>query len=91
MPKLGMSMTTGVIGTWLVLDGTHVIAEQEIAEIETDKITTPLLAEKSGYFYEVLPVDSEVEVGTIIGLLSSEALMDDELLEIRRGRVLSNE
>ena len=39
MPKFGLSMETGVLGSWLVEEGDSVTKGSALAEITTDKIT----------------------------------------------------
>ena len=72
MPKLGLTMETGAVGTWLVSEGDEVKAGQVIAEIVTEKITYELEAEGAGIVFKIL-LEEEVEVplGTplvVIGL-----------------------
>jgi pyruvate/2-oxoglutarate dehydrogenase complex dihydrolipoamide acyltransferase (E2) component len=61
MPKLGLTMETGAVGTWLVSEGDEVKAGQVIAEIVTEKITYELESEAAGVVLKVL-LDEEVEV-----------------------------
>jgi pyruvate/2-oxoglutarate dehydrogenase complex dihydrolipoamide acyltransferase (E2) component len=61
MPKLGLTMETGAVGTWLVGVGDQVKAGQVIAEIVTEKITYDLEAETSGTVLKIL-LEEEVEV-----------------------------
>jgi pyruvate/2-oxoglutarate dehydrogenase complex dihydrolipoamide acyltransferase (E2) component len=61
MPKLGLTMETGAVGTWLVSEGDEVKAGQVIAEIVTEKITYELECETAGVVLKVL-LDEEVEV-----------------------------
>jgi 2-oxoglutarate dehydrogenase E2 component (dihydrolipoamide succinyltransferase) len=48
IPSPGESVTEVAIGNWLVKDGDTVEKDQEIAEVETDKATLPLIATDSG-------------------------------------------
>ena len=65
MPKLGLTMETGAVGTWLVSAGDEVKAGQVIAEIVTEKITYDLEAETAGIVLEILLGEEvEVAVGT---------------------------
>ena len=72
MPKLGLTMETGAVGTWLVSEGDEVKAGQVIAEIVTEKITYELEAEGAGTVFKILLEEEvEVPVGTplvVIGL-----------------------
>jgi pyruvate/2-oxoglutarate dehydrogenase complex dihydrolipoamide acyltransferase (E2) component len=77
MPKLGLTMETGAVGTWLVSVGDEVKAGQVIAEIVTEKITYDLEAETAGTVLKIM-LDEEVEVpvGTplvVIGQPGEEA------------------
>ncbi len=67
MPKLGLTMETGAVGTWLVAEGDEVKAGQVIAEVVTEKITYELEAEGAGTVLKILlEEDVEVPVGTPI-------------------------
>ena len=77
MPKLGLTMETGAVGTWLVGEGDKVKVGTVIAEIVTEKITYDLEAETAGVVLKIL-LDEEVEVpvGTpiiVIGQPGEEA------------------
>jgi pyruvate/2-oxoglutarate dehydrogenase complex dihydrolipoamide acyltransferase (E2) component len=77
MPKLGLTMETGAVGTWLVGEGDEVKAGAVIAEIVTEKIAYDLEAETAGVVLKIL-LDAEVEVpvGTpiiVIGQPGEEA------------------
>ncbi len=65
MPKLGLTMETGAVGTWLVSEGDEVQAGQVIAEIVTEKITYELETETAGAVLRILlEEDVDVPVGT---------------------------
>jgi pyruvate/2-oxoglutarate dehydrogenase complex dihydrolipoamide acyltransferase (E2) component len=61
MPKLGLTMETGAVGTWLVSEGDEVKSGQVIAEIVTEKITYELESEVAGTVLKIL-LEEEVEV-----------------------------
>ncbi len=77
MPKLGLTMETGAVGTWLVGEGDEVKVGTVIAEIVTEKITYDLEAEAAGVVLKILlEVEVEVPVGTpiiVIGQPGEEA------------------
>ena len=50
VPSPGESISEVEIATWLVADGDYVEQDQEICEIDSDKATLTLAAEKSGAF-----------------------------------------
>jgi len=63
IPSPGESITEVEIASWLVSDGDYVKKDQEIAEIESDKATLPLVAEASGKI-EILTAEGEtIKVG----------------------------
>jgi pyruvate/2-oxoglutarate dehydrogenase complex dihydrolipoamide acyltransferase (E2) component len=67
MPKLGLTMETGAVASWLVAVGDEVKAGQVIAEIVTEKITYDLEAESAGVVLKImLEQEVEVPVGTPI-------------------------
>ena len=74
MPKLGLTMETGAVGTWLVGVGDEVKTGQVIAEIVTEKITYDLEAESAGVVLKILLEEEvEVPVGTPIVVIGQPA------------------
>jgi pyruvate dehydrogenase E2 component (dihydrolipoamide acetyltransferase) len=77
MPKLGLTMETGAVGSWLVGEGDKVKAGQVIAEIVTEKITYELESEMAGVVLRILLAEEvDVPVGTpivVIGQQGEEA------------------
>ncbi|MFO7924121.1 MAG: 2-oxoglutarate dehydrogenase complex dihydrolipoyllysine-residue succinyltransferase [Bacteroidales bacterium] len=65
IPSPGESITEVEIASWLVNDGDFVEKDQEIAEIESDKATLPLLAEKSGTLKIIAETGKAIEVGSV--------------------------
>ena len=48
IPALGESITSGILSSWKVEEGSYVELDQPIYELETDKITQEGLADASG-------------------------------------------
>ena len=67
MPKLGLTMSEGTVSAWLVDDGARVGVGQVICEIETDKAVQEILADADGILLRVVPVDTVVAAGEVIG------------------------
>ena len=64
VPSLGDSITSGTIQTMLVQAGDAVSADQDLLEIETDKITVPIRAPEAGVINEFLVAEGDdVTVG----------------------------
>ena len=74
MPKFGLSMETGVLGSWLVGEGASVTKGSALAEITTDKITNTCEAPKDGILRKILlPEGEEAACGEAIAVLADTA------------------
>ena len=73
IPSPGESITEVEIARWLVENGSYVERDQELAEIESDKATLPLLAVESGTINILAPEGQPVKVGTIACTINSDA------------------
>ena len=65
IPSPGESINEVEIATWLVSDGDCVEKDQEIAELESDKATLPLIAPESGTVKILVPTGDTVPVDTV--------------------------
>lgn len=54
MPKLGLTMTEGIINNWLVKEGDTVSAGQTILEISSEKLTSDVESPESGKVLKIL-------------------------------------
>jgi len=73
IPSPGESITEVEILEWLVSDGSYVEIDQEIAEIESDKATLPLIALESGKIEIIAPAGETIKVGDIACKIDSNA------------------
>ena len=72
MPKLGLTMEVGTIGSWLVEEGDPVEKGQPLLEIITDKVTMEVEAQVDGVLVKMLYGEGEeVAVSEVIGLIGS--------------------
>jgi pyruvate/2-oxoglutarate dehydrogenase complex dihydrolipoamide acyltransferase (E2) component len=70
LPQWGMGMTEGTIVTWLKSEGDEVTEDEEIAEVETEKVTSMLVAPVSGTLSKiVVPVGETVPVFTTLAMI----------------------
>lgn len=77
MPKFGLSMETGVIGSWLAKEGDAVTKGCAIAEITTDKISNTCESPADGILRKILlPEGEEAPCGEPIALIADSALED---------------
>jgi pyruvate dehydrogenase E2 component (dihydrolipoamide acetyltransferase) len=67
MPKLGLTMESGIIESWLVPDGTLVSAGEAVASVETDKVVTEIESSASGVLRYVGTAGTSYECGQLIG------------------------
>jgi 2-oxoglutarate dehydrogenase E2 component (dihydrolipoamide succinyltransferase) len=73
IPSAGESITEVAIGSWLIEDKAYVEKDQEIAEVESDKATLPLIAPDSGIINILIPAGAKAQVGDIAGTLDTAA------------------
>lgn len=71
IPSAGESITEVAIGNWLVEDQSLVEKDQEIAEVESDKATLPLLASDSGRIHILIPAGKKVQPGDVACTIDS--------------------
>jgi len=67
MPKLAMAMNEGTINEWLVAEGDYVEKGQDLATIETEKVSYDVESPEAGYFHIVVPVGETVECEVLVG------------------------
>lgn len=72
MPKMGMSMSEGLLAKWLKADGDRIDKGEPIVEIESDKITNVVEAQTSGRLHRVGSEDETYAVGEILGYILAE-------------------
>ena len=70
MPKLGLTMTTGKVGRWLVPEGSPVIQGEALLEIMTDKITNVIESPHDGVLLKIIAREGdELPVGAVLGAM----------------------
>lgn len=67
LPKIGFSMTEGVLSEWLAADGATVTAGEPLFSIESDKSTNEVEAPASGVLRIVAEAGETYEVGAVLG------------------------
>ncbi len=59
MPKLGSSMVSGTVVSWMKNEGDPVKKGEPVVEIETDKITNQLESPIDGFVLKILVAEGE--------------------------------
>jgi pyruvate dehydrogenase E2 component (dihydrolipoamide acetyltransferase) len=67
MPKLGLTMTEGLVVEWLVDDGANVTTGQPVFVAETDKVNVEVEAEADGVLVRVIEAGETVPIETVVG------------------------
>lgn len=77
LPEMGEGVIEGLISAWLKQVGDEVEEFEPIVEVETDKVTTEVVAETSGILQEIRVAEGEtVAVGTVLGVIKGSAGAD---------------
>lgn len=80
MPKWGLAMTEGMVIDWHAVPGSTVKAGDEIADIETAKITNVFESPVAGTLRRlVAPTDEMVPVGALLAVVADDSVADADL------------
>jgi len=71
VPSPGESITEVELATWLVKDGENVSADEEIAEIDSDKATIAVHSEVAGILHITVQAGTTIKVGSVIGTIEA--------------------
>jgi len=72
LPELGESVIEARIGRWLKDEGDFVAVDDLLVEVETDKVTTAIVAEFSGTLLKITVSEGEIaDVGTILAIIGA--------------------
>ena len=83
VPVLGESVTEATVARWLKKEGEKVSADEPVVELETDKVNLEVPSPVSGVISKINSKDGDnVEVGSILGIVSSSSNDQPEKLQI---------
>jgi 2-oxoglutarate dehydrogenase E2 component (dihydrolipoamide succinyltransferase) len=71
VPSVGESITSGILGVWSKPDGAYVKAGEPIFEIETDKVTSEVVAESAGQLKHLVKVGDTVQIGQVVASIDT--------------------
>jgi 2-oxoglutarate dehydrogenase E2 component (dihydrolipoamide succinyltransferase) len=60
MPRMGVSVAEGTVGTWLKAVGDSVVVDEPLLEVSTDKVDTEIPSPVGGILAEILVPEGEV-------------------------------
>ena len=66
VPSVGESITEVTLAQWLKQDGDYVEMDENIAELESDKATFELPAEKAGILRIIAQEGDTLEIGAVV-------------------------
>ena len=89
IPKLGLTMETGLVEEWLVAPGTRVEPGDPLLRLATDKVNVDVEAEGTGLFRPAVEPGAELPPGALVGWLL-EAGEEPPGTPGRRGRLLAS-
>jgi 2-oxoglutarate dehydrogenase E2 component (dihydrolipoamide succinyltransferase) len=69
VPSVGESVTSGVVSAWHKRSGEFVNEGEPLFALETDKVSTDIVAEKSGVLETKVPAGQEVKIGEVIAII----------------------
>lgn len=73
VPAMGESITEAIVGTILKPSGTTVSTDDEVLELETDKVNQVLYAPQSGIVTLTVSPEDKVKIGQVIGYVETDA------------------
>ena len=69
IPAVGESITSGVVSVWHKKSGDFVNAGEPLFTLETDKVSTEIVAEKAGVLETKVPEGQEVKIGEVVATI----------------------
>jgi 2-oxoglutarate dehydrogenase E2 component (dihydrolipoamide succinyltransferase) len=73
VPTVGESITSGILGVWNKPDGAYVKAGDPLFEIETDKVTSEVVAESAGLLKHLVKAGDTVQIGQVVANIDEKA------------------
>jgi 2-oxoglutarate dehydrogenase E2 component (dihydrolipoamide succinyltransferase) len=69
IPTVGESITSGVVSAWHKKSGDFVNQGEALFTLETDKVSTEIVAEKTGILETKVPEGQEVKIGEVVAMI----------------------
>jgi 2-oxoglutarate dehydrogenase E2 component (dihydrolipoamide succinyltransferase) len=78
VPSVGESVTSGVVSAWHKKSGEFVNEGEPLFALETDKVSTDIVAEKSGMLETKVPEGQEVKIGEVVAVIDDSKQMSKQ-------------
>src|SRR5213079_1864160 len=69
IPAVGESISSGIVSVWHKKSGDFVDSGDALFTLETDKVSTDIVAEKSGMLETKVPEGQEVKIGEVVAVI----------------------
>jgi 2-oxoglutarate dehydrogenase E2 component (dihydrolipoamide succinyltransferase) len=83
IPAVGESITSGVVSAWHKKSGEFVNEGEALFTLETDKVSTEIVAEKAGVLETKVPEGQEVKIGEVVAIIDDSKGPDAETKEAK--------
>jgi 2-oxoglutarate dehydrogenase E2 component (dihydrolipoamide succinyltransferase) len=81
IPSVGESITSGVVSTWHKKSGEFVDEGEALFTLETDKVSTEIVADKAGVLETKVPEGQEVKIGDVVATIDDSKRAPEEKKE----------
>ncbi len=81
IPAVGESITSGVVSVWHKKSGEFVNEGDALFTLETDKVSTEIVAEKAGLLETKVPEGQEVKIGEVVATIDESKAAPEEKKE----------
>jgi 2-oxoglutarate dehydrogenase E2 component (dihydrolipoamide succinyltransferase) len=81
IPAVGESITSGVVSVWHKKSGEFVNEGEPLFTLETDKVSTEIVAEKAGVLETKVPEGKEVKIGEVVATIDDSKQTPEEKKE----------
>jgi len=78
IPAVGESISSGVVSVWHKKSGDFVNAGDALFTLETDKVSTEIVAEKAGMLETNVPEGQEVKIGEVVATIDDSKTAPEE-------------
>lgn len=91
IPSVGESVTSGIVSAWHKKSGEFVDEGETLFTLETDKVSTEIVAEKAGVLETKVPEGREVKIGEVVAIIDDskkapQEKKEEKLLEEKRSK-----